>query len=209
MGIFRRLTDRSSISTSSSSSASPSGYNSPTNAYTLFSTRTLSPTTSPTSTTPDTTSPGPFSPPKRSTTAPQLRTHSSRLHFGWLRSSEERQRRRIAAWEREDQNEWDAPTPRERYSGGGKRKLAGKAHQEALRAFEFRWREDGDGPSGWDRERERAMAPDYPSAWASEPSGPRPKRSRQRRGSALLPSVLAGVSSLDQPPADSPTRPFA
>ncbi|CAL3964510.1 unnamed protein product [Diplocarpon coronariae] len=159
MGIFRRLTDRSSISTSSSSSASPSGYNSPTNAYTLFSTRTLSPTTSPTSTTPDTTSPGPFSPPKRSTTAPQLRTHSSRLHFGWLRSSEERQRRRIAAWEREDQNEWDAPTPRERYSGGGKRKLAGKAHQEALRAFEFRWREDGDGPSGWDRERERAVSP--------------------------------------------------
>ncbi|KAK2630060.1 hypothetical protein QTJ16_000880 [Diplocarpon rosae] len=163
MGIFRRFTERSSISistsSSSSSSASPSGCNSPTTTYTLSSTRTLSPTTSPTSTASPTPTPTPFPPPQRSTTAPQLRTHSSRLPLGWLRSAEEKQRRRIAAWQREDQNEWDAPTPRERYGATGKRKLAGKAHQEALRAFEFRWRENRDGRSEWDRERERAVSP--------------------------------------------------
>ncbi|KAI9050228.1 hypothetical protein LZ554_006367 [Drepanopeziza brunnea f. sp. 'monogermtubi'] len=52
------------------------------------------------------------------------------------RRAEERYRRKIQAWEREDRNEWDAPSSRGmgRGFGGGPGR---RAHQEVLRAFAF------------------------------------------------------------------------
>ncbi|KAL5326395.1 hypothetical protein ACEPPN_004079 [Leptodophora sp. 'Broadleaf-Isolate-01'] len=115
MGIFNR-TKRSSTSSSANSTAPNSGVTTPTAVDNL--------STSPTSST---------SPPFPLTKTPSRLGLTKTLTWG-KRSKEDKQRRRIESWEKEDQNEWDAPTARNRHG----RKLCSKKEQEVLRAFEWK-----------------------------------------------------------------------
>ncbi|PVH82340.1 hypothetical protein DL98DRAFT_586679 [Cadophora sp. DSE1049] len=119
MGLFTR-TKRSSTSSSAASTAPNSGITTPTAIDNL----SHSPTHTTTGTSP--TFPA-------ITKTPSRLTLTKTLTWG-KKSKEDKHRRRIESWEREDQNEWDAPTARPH----GRRKLCSKKEQEVLRAFEWK-----------------------------------------------------------------------
>ncbi|CZT51815.1 uncharacterized protein RSE6_13016 [Rhynchosporium secalis] len=114
MGFFTRI-KHSSTSSSAASTPSNSG------------------STTPTTATPDPSSTILSSSPPPLTKAPSRLSLTKTLTWG-KRSQEEKYRRRIASWEKEDQNEWAAPSARNYHKG---RKLC-KKDQDILRAFEWK-----------------------------------------------------------------------
>ncbi|KAL2075015.1 hypothetical protein VTL71DRAFT_8795 [Oculimacula yallundae] len=132
MGLFTR-TKRPSTSSSAASTAPNSGSTTPTTINTNTSTSTLS--TSP----PTTLSTSPTSPLTKTSSRLSL---TKTLTWG-KKYKEDKYRRRIESWEREDENEWSAPTLRKG------RKIGSKKEQEVLRAFEWKVRRSSleGGPS--------------------------------------------------------------
>ncbi|KAK0100481.1 hypothetical protein ONS95_008430 [Cadophora gregata] len=141
MGFFTR-TKRSSTSSSAASTAPNSGITTPTAIDNL--------THSPTHHSTTTSSHISTSPTFPLSKTPSRLTLTKTLTWG-KRSKEDKYRRRIESWEREDQNEWDAPTARPH---GRRRKLGSKKEQEVLRAFE--WKVCGEGRDSIDGGKSRS-----------------------------------------------------
>ncbi|KAH7417704.1 hypothetical protein BKA64DRAFT_306563 [Cadophora sp. MPI-SDFR-AT-0126] len=147
MGLFTR-TKRSSTSSSAASTAPNSGITTPTAVDNLSH--------SPTHTSSGTSPPN-FAPISKT---PSRLTLTKTLTWG-KRSKEDKYRRRIESWEREDQNEWDAPTARPH----GRRKLCSKKEQEVLRAFE--WKVCTEGRESIDGGRSRSCFSGVSPGWES------------------------------------------
>ncbi|KAG4416104.1 hypothetical protein IFR04_010747 [Cadophora malorum] len=139
MGLFTR-TKRSSTSSSAASTAPNSGITTPTAIDNLSHSPTHTSHNHSTS---------PTFPPIQKT--PSRLALTKTLTWG-KKSKEDKHRRRIESWEREDQNEWDAPTARPH----GRRKLCSKKEQEVLRAFEWKVCVAGEGRESIDGGRSRS-----------------------------------------------------